>query len=262
MIIHDRATFWRLVSNPDLNFGDAYSDGRLEVEGDLLEFLELVYRAEDAQPRSGLAALANRLRVQKINTLGRAAPNIHHHYDIGDDFYRLWLDREMVYTCAYFPTPEATLEEAQMAKMDLVCRKLWLQPGETVVEAGCGWGALALHMARHYGVTVKAYNVSREQIRTARERAKAEGLRRIAWSSSTTITAPSAASSTSLRRSACWSTSACEITSCLGGVIDRCLRPGGRGMVHSIGRDEAGALNAWIETADFSRRPTCRACGR
>ncbi len=72
VIIHDRATFWRLVSNPDLNFGDAYSDGRLEVEGDLLEFLELVYRAEDAQPRSGLAALANRLRVQKINTLGRA----------------------------------------------------------------------------------------------------------------------------------------------------------------------------------------------
>ena len=116
------------------------------------------------------------LRRERLNTIGRARSNIYHHYDIGDDFYRLWLDRQMVYTCAYFPTSDATLEEAQTAKMDLVCRKLWLKPGETVVEAGCGWGAFALHMARCYGVTVKAYNVSREQIRTARERAKAEGL--------------------------------------------------------------------------------------
>ncbi len=82
----------------------------------------------------------------------------------------------MVYTCAYFPTPESTLEQAQVAKMDHVCRKLRLQPGETVVEAGCGWGALALHMAREYGVSVKAYNISREQIAFARERAREEGL--------------------------------------------------------------------------------------
>ena len=102
--------------------------------------------------------------------------NIHHHYDIGDDFYRLWLDEQMLYTCAYFATPAATLEEAQRAKMDYVCRKVWLRPGETVVEAGCGWGALALHMARHYGVRVRAYNISREQIQYARRRARAEGL--------------------------------------------------------------------------------------
>ena len=88
------------MSNPDLNFGDAYSDGRLEVEGDLLEFLGLVYRAEDAQPPPGIAALGNRLRIRDLNTLGRSRSNIHHHYDIGDDFYRLWLDRQMVYTCA------------------------------------------------------------------------------------------------------------------------------------------------------------------
>ena len=82
----------------------------------------------------------------------------------------------MVYTCAYFEHPDVSLEEAQRAKLDLVCRKLRLQPGETVVEAGCGWGALALHMARAYGVRVKAFNVSREQIAYARERAAREGL--------------------------------------------------------------------------------------
>jgi cyclopropane-fatty-acyl-phospholipid synthase len=75
------------------------------------------------------------------------------------DFYKLLLDSRMVYTCAYFPTATTTLEDAQLAKMDHVCRKIQLQPGETVVDAGCGWGALALHMAKHYGVSVKAFNI-------------------------------------------------------------------------------------------------------
>jgi len=103
-----------------------------------------------------------------------ARENVHRHYDLGNDFYRLWLDREMVYTCAYFPSPDDTLEDAQIAKMDLVCRKLRLKAGERVVEAGCGWGALALHMARHYGVRVRAYNLSTEQIAWARARAERE----------------------------------------------------------------------------------------
>ena len=99
-----------------------------------------------------------------------------HHYDLGNKFYELWLDRELVYTCAYFPDRTMPLEEAQRAKLDLVCRKLRLKPGETVCEAGCGWGALALHMARHYGVRVTAFNVSREQLDYARSRAAREGL--------------------------------------------------------------------------------------
>lgn len=82
----------------------------------------------------------------------------------------------MVYTCAYFATPDVSLEQAQTAKLDYVCRKLQLKPGERVVEAGCGWGALALYMARHYGVTVKAYNISKEQVAFAREQAQQEGL--------------------------------------------------------------------------------------
>ena len=115
---------------------------------------------------------------QRSNDERAARENVHRHYDLGNEFYRLWLDREMVYTCAYFPTPDATLEEAQIAKMDRVCRKLQLKPGERVVEAGCGWGSLALFMARHYGVTVRAFNISAEQIAYARERAqRAKGSR-------------------------------------------------------------------------------------
>ena len=118
-----------------------------------------------------------------------ARRNVHHHYDLGNEFYQLWLDRELVYTCAYFAAPDMSLEEAQRAKLDLVCRKLRLQPGETVVEAGCGWGALALHMARHYGVRVKAFNVSREQLAYAREARGTRRASRAASSSSTTTTA-------------------------------------------------------------------------
>jgi len=110
------------------------------------------------------------------NSLIESRHNIHHHYDIGNDFYRLWLDGEMLYTCAYFPDLAASLEEAQIAKMELVCRKLRLQPGQTVMEAGCGWGGLARYMARRCGVKVRAYNISREQISFARQRAKEEGL--------------------------------------------------------------------------------------
>ena len=258
--IRDRRTFWQLLVNIYLNFGDAFCDGRVEVEGDLLAFLEMIYRAEDSQTSRGPAAtLAEWLRRPRANTPDRARSNIHHHYDIGDDFYRLWLDRELVYTCAFFPTPEASLEEAQTAKMDLVCRKLWLKPGETVVEAGCGWGSLALHMARNYGVNVKAYNVSREQIRTARNRAKALGLDgRVEFIEDDYRTI-------SGQFDAFVSVGMLEHVGLqnyrqLGDVIHGCLRPGGRGMLHSIGRDYACALNTWIERRIFpgAYAPTLR----
>src|SRR5207247_4190492 len=110
------------------------------------------------------------LALTQHNSLRGSRHNIQHHYDLGNDFYKLWLDRDLVYTCAYFPHPSASLETAQSAKMDHICRKVRLHPGERVVEAGCGWGALALHMARNYGAKVKAFNVSHEQIVYARWR--------------------------------------------------------------------------------------------
>jgi cyclopropane-fatty-acyl-phospholipid synthase len=249
--IRDRRTFWQLLSNVYLHFGDAFSDGRIEVEGDLLEFLEIIYGAEDAQPRNRLAAaLADWRSKPRANTLGGSRSHIYHHYDIGDDFYRLWLDREMVYTCAFFPSPAVSLEEAQAAKLELVCRKLWLKPGETVVEAGCGWGALALYMARHYGVTVKAYNVSHEQIRTARQRAKAEGLEARVEFIEDDYRAIRG------RFDVFASVGMLEHVGAdhyrqLGEVIHGCLRPGGRGILHTIGRDYPGCLNAWIERRIF-----------
>jgi cyclopropane-fatty-acyl-phospholipid synthase len=194
--------------------------------------------------------LWSHLYLLRPNTLARARENIHHHYDIGNAFYRLWLDEQLVYTCAYFRTPTATLEEAQAAKLDHVCRKLQLQPGEEVVEAGCGWGALALHMARQYGVKVKAYNISKQQLAFARQRARAEGLtgqvefiegdyREIGGTYDAFV-----------------SVGMLEHVGLkhyheLGQVIDRCLRPHGRGLIHTIGRNRPIPMNAWIEKRIF-----------
>jgi cyclopropane-fatty-acyl-phospholipid synthase len=253
VLIHDRVNLWKLIFNPTLQFGEAYSAGRIEVEGDLLEFLQAVYRAKSAARKpAGLLRNALRRGRQRMrsNTLGGSRANIHHHYDIGNDFYKLWLDDQLVYTCAYFPTPQATLEEAQVAKMELVCRKLWLRPGETLVEAGCGWGALALHMARQHGVQVKAFNISHEQIAYARQRAKAEGL------GSQVEFIEDDYRAISGRFDVFVSVGMLEHVGIdhyreLGKVVDGCLSPRGRGMIHSIGQNQPNELSPWIRRRIF-----------
>jgi cyclopropane-fatty-acyl-phospholipid synthase len=174
IVIDDLKTLLWLIVDPEVGFGDAYRDGTIAVEGDLVAALESVMQSmARGNPSNWYTKFLSRgMEYFQRNSLRRSRENIHRHYDLGTDFYRLWLDRDLVYTCAYFPSLSATLEEAQTAKMDYVCRKLQLQPGERVVEAGCGWGSLALHMAQHYGVSVRAFNISREQILEARRRAK------------------------------------------------------------------------------------------
>src|SRR5690606_6133055 len=166
------------MAGPDaeVHFGDRYADGRIEVEGELLDVLMPVFLAPKPNgPAAAAARLWKRARRRR-NTLRGSRDHIHHHYDLGNDFYALWLDPQLVYTCAYFPTPDASLEAAQRAKLEHVARKLRVRPGERIVEAGCGWGALALHLARHHGARVRAFNISREQLEFARARARAEGL--------------------------------------------------------------------------------------
>ena len=151
IVFKNRPALLSWVWDSELYFGETYMSGAVEIRGDLVALLEAVYRAwKKSTPRPWWL-------WQKSNGVRVAKENVHCHYDLGNDFYRLWLDRQMVYTCAFFPTPDCTLEEAQIAKMDRVCRKLQLKPGDRVVEAGCGWGALALFMARNYGVSVRAF---------------------------------------------------------------------------------------------------------
>jgi cyclopropane-fatty-acyl-phospholipid synthase len=183
LLVGDRRALLGLAVNANLYFGEAYMAGRIRIRGSLNEVIDALSRSRAANPSRWERTTAF---LARANDVGAARRNVEHHYDLGNDFYSLWLDADMVYTCAYYADEAMTLDEAQRAKLDLVCRKLQLRPGETVVEAGCGWGALALHMAREYGV---------------RARASAA-----ASSSSRTITATSPGSATRSRRSACSST--------------------------------------------------------
>ena len=226
--ISDRASLLRLLSDPEFQFGECFCDGTLEVEGDLVTLLETLIRALSDTTSSGPLhrRVIERVRKRRPHTPVDWRNNARHHYDLGNEFYQLWLDRQMSYTCAYFPSPDITLEAAQIAKMDHVCRKLRLQPGETVVEAGCGWGALALHMAdalRRSGQGVQ--HLARADRVCARARAR-PGRRRAASNSSRTITATSAGATTRSSRSACSSTSGPRTTASSAGVIDRV--PGAR----------------------------------
>lgn len=248
LIVGDRRALLGLLVNPELYFGEAYMAGRIDVRGDLEPILEGLCRVRPVQPsRIGRW----HARVARPNSLRSSRRNVHHHYDLGNAFYRLWLDEQLVYTCAYFPEPDATLEEAQRAKLDLVSRKLQLRPGDRVIEAGCGWGALALHMAREYGAEVKAFNISREQIAWARERAAREGLagrvefieddyRNVAGRFDVFV---SVGMLEHVGRAHFRS---------LGEAIRRTLDARhGRGLLHFIGRDAPRPLNAWIRRRIF-----------
>jgi cyclopropane-fatty-acyl-phospholipid synthase len=259
MVIRSRAALLRLIANPLLCFGDDYSAGNIEIEGELVPFLEAVYRAMarpgEVRRRSG--------RISSwswawSNSLTGSRQNIQHHYDLGNDFYRLWLDPEMLYTCAYFPDPGFSLEAAQIAKMDRVCRKLQLKRGDRVIEAGCGWGGLARYMAQRYGAQVKAYNISAEQIAYARQRAQEEGIGGVEF----------------LEDDYRNITGECDVFVSvgmlehvglnnyrrLGEVIDRTLTANGIGLIHSIGQDVAEPMSEWLEKRIFpgSYTPTVR----
>lgn len=247
MVIHDRGALWRLLSNPLLHFGDDYSAGRIEIEGGLVQFMETVYRSITCSPRYRQRSdpAAYRRHQPNLNSPLESRRNIHHHYDIGNDFYQLWLDGEMLYTCAYFPDRTVSLEEAQIAKMDLICRKLRLQPGQTVVEAGCGWGALARYMARKHGVNVRAYNISREQIVFARQRARNEGLeRQVEYIEDDYRNIKGTFD-------AFVSVGMLEHVGPdhyheLGTVIDRSLTEQGIGLIHTIGQNCATPMSPWF----------------
>ncbi len=250
--VRDRRTLLKFFAYPELFFGEAYSEGKIEVEGNLVEVLQAAYTCMAKAPARALAE-AWRTKIlsrPRLNTLRGSMKNIHAHYDIGNSFYRLWLDGNMQYTCAYFSSSSATLEQAQIAKMDHICRKLMLMPGETVAEAGCGWGTLALHMAKQYGVKVRAYNISHEQVTSARERAKAEGLNdRVEYIEDDYRNMEG-------RYDVFVSVGMLEHVGTqyyreLGRIIGRSLKKGGRGLIHSIGRNKAEPMNPWIERRIF-----------
>ena len=183
MRLTDRSLYRKLVFSPDMSVGEAYTDGTLRFEegSSLRDFLELF-----SLNRTGLGSyplqkfvrrfskpLRQRLRT---NVVGEAEKNVAHHYDLGNDFYKLFLDRNMLYSCAYFRDEGDSLEQAQRNKLRLLAAKLDLRPGQRVLDIGSGWGDLALYMAAMEDVEVLGVTLSKEQQALATKRAADAGL--------------------------------------------------------------------------------------
>ncbi|HVQ74849.1 MAG TPA: cyclopropane-fatty-acyl-phospholipid synthase family protein [Candidatus Binatia bacterium] len=176
--LKDRRTALGLLANPSLRFGEAYVAGDIEVEGDLGALMELLLRVARGDLAPGLLhrGLAAVTRWARRNSPRRSRRHVAHHYDLGNDFFALWLGETMAYSCAYFRHPSDDLDTAQEQKFRHLCEKLRLEPGQTLLDVGCGWGGLAAHAAAHHGVNVVGITLSEAQKRHAEAMIAARGL--------------------------------------------------------------------------------------
>ncbi|UWQ21347.1 cyclopropane-fatty-acyl-phospholipid synthase family protein [Jannaschia sp. W003] len=180
--LHTDRAVRAILLDPELALGEAWMDGTLTLNrGTLHDFFTLLARNGGRHNAGPLVGAGYKLRYAvrrwaQANGVGRARANVAHHYDLGDDFYALWLDEDHQYSCAYFPREGMTLEEAQEAKKAHIAAKLVLRPGMRVLDIGCGWGGMALTLAREHGVHVTGITLSENQAAAARARAEAAGL--------------------------------------------------------------------------------------
>ena len=173
LTVRDSAVLDELAQPSLGRLAEAYVEGAIDLDGDVAEAIGIATGLVEAVG----ASVADRPEAKPAaheQQTDRA--DISHHYDVGNGFYRLWLDERMVYSCAYFETGAEDLDTAQRAKLDHICRKLRLAPGERFLDIGCGWGALVLHAAQHYGVSAVGITLSEQQALLARERIAAAGL--------------------------------------------------------------------------------------
>lgn len=198
MVLHDAGSLRRMLLPPsELSMVEAYLHGDIDVEGELesastiadavaarlgsARTLARLTRRLLALPSGGSGSVTDARRGStrargRLHSKNRDAESNRFHYDTGNDFYALWLDRKMVYSCAYFAPGVTSLDDAQTAKLDLICRKLRLAPGERLLDIGCGWGALLMHAATHYGAYAHGVTLAPRQAALAKERIAAAGL--------------------------------------------------------------------------------------
>ena len=177
--LHNPDLFARLIREGDLGFCEAYMDGWWSTP-DLMAFLDLVHADEemfDAYPGMALLRTFERLRFRlQANSKRQARKNIAHHYDLGNDFYGLWLDETMTYSSAFFDTGQESLERAQVRKYASMVDEMGAQPGDHVLEIGCGWGGFAEYAAKERGLRVTGLTISEEQFKYAQDRIARAGL--------------------------------------------------------------------------------------
>jgi cyclopropane-fatty-acyl-phospholipid synthase len=174
LIFRDVVPKGELIQDPSIAFGEAFMDGVIDVEGDLKEVVASMYRSQESFLGNG--KIYAHLLKKISNTAKRSKENVAFHYDIGNDFYKLWLDETMTYSCGYFKNPDDLLKTAQQNKVAHILKKLNLRKGQTLLDIGCGWGELIIAAAKHYGVKATGITLSEEQYERVKERRVEEQL--------------------------------------------------------------------------------------
>ena len=245
----------KAAKDPVMELGEAYMDGSIEVEGDLTDLIRWAFANQNIFLASPSGKLARRVlgKLNKSTSVAQQKKDIQFHYDLGNDFYALWLDETMSYSCAYFHNPEDTLTEAQLQKIDHTLKKLQLKPGETLLDIGSGWGWLILRAARQYQVKALGITLSQEQYQKTKERIEEAGLeelvevelldyRQLAQSGRSFDKIASVGmlehvGKANLRQ--------------FMETVDHLLQPGGLALVHSITKMLEGPVNTWMEKHIF-----------
>ncbi len=170
---NEKVPISEVVKHATLTLGEAYMDKKIEIDGSIQKLITSAYTQSD----SFMSSLKLKKYIPKFShTEEGNKKEIQEHYDIGNDFYKLWLDKTMTYSCAYFRTPEDTLEQAQMNKVRHILNKLNTKPGETILDIGCGWGTMMFTAAKEYGLKAKGVTLSQEQYDFVNQKIQDENL--------------------------------------------------------------------------------------
>ena len=178
MIVNEKLDLQAMLYEPEVQVGEAYMQRKIDFEGDLRDVFKLFIRNDSLLKSKvdGEGLLQRFLKRQKNTSLCKQAEDVQYHYDLGNDFFSLWLDETMSYSCAYFRSPEDSLKQAQLQKIDHILRKLQLKEGERLLDIGSGWGWLIIRAAKLYGVKAVGVTLSQEQERETKRRIEEEGL--------------------------------------------------------------------------------------
>jgi len=238
-----------IISDPSMAFGEAYMHKRLEIEGSVRQALESMFNNSGSFLKSDARY---KTVVKKVsNTLKTSRDNARFHYDIGNDFYKLWLDETMTYSCGYFKNPDDTLTQAQLNKVGHILKKLNLKRGQTLLDIGCGWGRLILTAAREYGVKAAGVTLSEEQFEAVKERIKSEHLEE--------LVSVSLADYREVKDTLFDRVVSVGMLEHVGkdhlpeyfAKVKELLRPGGISLLHCITGNGKGGVNSWINAYIF-----------